>query len=368
MATAVLFASFPIPHSTFPILAFALPLLIATLLTAGLIRWAPRLGLIDHPGARKVHTRPVPRGGGLAIYAALALTECLLSLVEPDPASLYRRLLLGSVIVVLGLVDDLRPLPWQLRLGVQAVVAVVAVLVCLPLAGAAERALAVVWVVGMTNSFNMLDNMDGLSGGVAWIAAGFFALTVALRRQAGAEVPAAQALSLLMLMGALSGFLWYNAPPARIFMGDAGSTFLGFFLGLAGADAALAPGGPRWAAAVPLCVCAVACYDTATVVFLRLRQGRSPFHGDKQHLSHRLVERGLPPPTAVRLIYLLALASGAAGLLLYAVGTWAGAALAAGQLAVWWVALAVLEYFTRLRLPAPDVTESLPSEKVDKTV
>jgi UDP-GlcNAc:undecaprenyl-phosphate GlcNAc-1-phosphate transferase len=88
------------------------------------------------------------------------------------------------------------------------------------------------------------------------------------------------------------------------------------------------------------------------VVFLRLRQGRSPFHGDKQHLSHRLVERGLPPPTAVRLIYLLALASGAAGLLLYAVGTWADAALVAGQLAVWWAALAVLEYFTRPRPPA----------------
>jgi UDP-GlcNAc:undecaprenyl-phosphate GlcNAc-1-phosphate transferase len=333
-------------HSAFA--AFAVPLLISLLLTAGLIRWAPRLGLVDHPGARKVHTRPVPRGGGLAIYAALALTVCLLSLAEPAPASLYRRLLLGSVIVVLGLVDDLRPLPWQLRLGVQAVVAVVAVLVCLPPAGAAGRALAVVWVVGMTNSFNLLDNMDGLSGGAAWVAAGFFAVALAMW---GA---AADALPLLMLMGALSGFLWFNAPPARIFMGDAGSTFLGFFLGLAGAEAALAPGGPPWAAGVPLCVCAVACYDTASVVFLRLRQGRSPFHGDKQHLSHRLVERGLPPPTAVRLIYLLALASGAAGLLLYAVGTWAGAALAAGQLAAWWAALAVLEYFTRPRPPADD--------------
>lgn len=350
MATS-LFAAFPIPHFAFPILAFAVPLLVAALLSAGLIRWAPRIGLVDHPGARKVHTRSVPRGGGLAIFAALALTECLLALLSPEAAPPYRRLLLGLVVVVLGLVDDLRPLPWQLRLGVQAVVAVAAVLTCLPPAGPVGRALGVVWVVGMTNSFNMLDNMDGLSGGVAWVAAGCFAVAVVVRAGADAQVPGA-ALSLVMLMGALAGFLWFNAPPARLFMGDAGSTLLGFLLGLAGAEAALAPAGPPWAPAVPLCVCAVACYDTATVVFLRLRQGRSPFHGDKQHLSHRLVERGLPPPTAVRLIHLLALASGAAGLLLYAVASAAGAALAVGQLAAWWAALAVLEYFTRPRPPA----------------
>jgi UDP-GlcNAc:undecaprenyl-phosphate GlcNAc-1-phosphate transferase len=122
---------------------------------------------------------------------------------------------------------------------------------------------------------------------------------------------------------------------------------------------------------VPLCVCAVACYDTASVVFLRLRQGRSPFHGDKQHLSHRLVERGLPPPTAVRLIYLLALASGAAGLLLYAVGTGAGAALTVGQLAAWWAALAVLEYFTRKKPSAVSSQRSAeegpcPAEKTER--
>jgi UDP-GlcNAc:undecaprenyl-phosphate GlcNAc-1-phosphate transferase len=142
-------------------------------------------------------------------------------------------------------------------------------------------------------------------------------------------------------------------------MGDAGSTFLGFFLGLGGAEAALRPGAPPWGWAVPLCVCAVPCYDLLSVVTLRLRQGRSPFRADKQHLSHRLVERGLPSPTAVRLIHLLALAGGACGLLLYEVASWAGAALALLQLAAWWGALAVIEYFTGrqpiISSPRPDV-------------
>jgi UDP-GlcNAc:undecaprenyl-phosphate GlcNAc-1-phosphate transferase len=184
----------------------------------------------------------------------------------------------------------------------------------------------------------MLDNMDALSGGVAWIAAGFLALTSNTLAEWGPFV---------ILMGALSGFLWFNRPPARIFMGDAGSTFLGFTLGLGSVHVALREGGPPWAPAVPLCILAVPCYDLVSVVLLRLSQGRSPFHADKQHLSHRLVGRGLSGWTAVRVIYLLALASGASGLILYAVTTWTVAGLVFGQLGVWWIALAVTEFATK---------------------
>jgi UDP-GlcNAc:undecaprenyl-phosphate GlcNAc-1-phosphate transferase len=145
-------------------------------------------------------------------------------------------------------------------------------------------------------------------------------------------------------MGALSGFLWFNRPPARIFMGDAGSTFLGFTLGLGSVQVALRSQAPLWSPAVPLCILAVPCYDLLTVVLLRLSQGRSPFHADKQHLSHRLVGRGLSGWMAVRVIYLLALASGASGLILYAVTGWTAAALVVGQLGVWWIALAVMEF------------------------
>jgi UDP-GlcNAc:undecaprenyl-phosphate GlcNAc-1-phosphate transferase len=143
----------------------------------------------------------------------------------------------------------------------------------------------------------------------------------------------------LILMGALTGFLWFNRPPARIFMGDAGSTFLGFFLGLGSLRLVLDRPGPAWRWAVPLCLLAVPWYDLVTVVGLRLRQGRSPFHPDRQHLSHRLVAAGLGPASAVSAIHLLALASGVTGLLLYQENEPQGAVLAGVQFALWWAAV-----------------------------
>jgi UDP-GlcNAc:undecaprenyl-phosphate GlcNAc-1-phosphate transferase len=316
--------------------------LVSWLLTALLIRWAPRLGLVDHPTDRKVHVKTTPRGGGLAIFTGFAAAAAFL------PVNIG-QLLLFLVIVVLGLIDDLRPLPWQLRLGVQTVVVLVAALLWPAEISWPLRAVAVFWMVAMLNAFNLLDNMDALSGGVAWIASAFLALILlaqAPSASAGTTGPGASASGLwaLVLIGALSGFLWFNRPPARIFMGDAGSTFLGFFLGLSSLDVALPTSQMPWAWAVPLCVLAVPCYDTTTVVLLRLAQGRSPFHGDKQHLSHRLVARGLHSTTAVGVIYLLAVASGLSGLLLYHVSDALAAVLVVGQLVCWWGALAVIEF------------------------
>jgi UDP-GlcNAc:undecaprenyl-phosphate GlcNAc-1-phosphate transferase len=266
-------------------------------------------------------------------------------------------LLLSTAIVLLGLYDDLRPLPWQLRLAVQLALTVVAVFFCLPPTSWLFRVAAILWIAGHINAFNMLDNMDALSGGVAWIAAGFLALASWL----GPPPALADWGPFVILMGALSGFLWFNRPPARIFMGDAGSTFLGFSLGLGSAQVALREGGPSWSWAVPLCILAVPCYDLLSVVLLRLSQGRSPFYADKQHLSHRLVRRGLSSPTAVRVIYLLALASGASGLILYAVANGQTAALVCCQLAAWWIALAVIEFghwLSAIGIPPEQPTDS----------
>ena len=318
---------------------FAWPLAISWLLTALLIRLAPRLGLVDHPDARKVHTQPTPRGGGLAIFAAVVLV----AFFHFPVSILIYPFILAAVIVLLGLLDDLRPLPWQLRLTVQFAVAVLAVFVVLPPASWLARGVAVLWIAMLINAFNMLDNMDALSGGVAWIAAGFLAAAWWL----GAPPASADWGVLVVLMGALSGFLWFNRPPARIFMGDAGSTFLGFTLGVASVRLAWREDGPAWSWLAPVCILAVPCYDLVSVVLLRLSQGRSPFHADKQHLSHRLTDRGLSKWTAVRVIYLLALASGASGLILYAVTDWLAAGLVAGQLIVWWAALAVTEFAAR---------------------
>jgi UDP-GlcNAc:undecaprenyl-phosphate GlcNAc-1-phosphate transferase len=316
---------------------FAGPLVLSALLTALLIRLAPLLRLVDHPSERKFHTQPTPHGGGIAIFTATTAFLVLL------PLSLGQWLLAAGIFL-LGLLDDLRPLPWSLRLVVQLVLAVLAVLFCLPPGSWLFRAAAVLWIAGMVNAFNMLDNMDALSAGVAWIAAGFLALV------AWVSGPGLAAWGpFIVLMGVLSGFLWFNRPPARIFMGDAGSTFLGFVLGLGSLQVTGRAGEPSWWWLVPPCLLAVPCYDMLVVVLLRLSQGRSPFQGDKQHLSHRLVCRGLSEGRAVGAIYLLALASGTSGVILYSVHTWAMAGFVVAQLALWWLALAILEFATKER-------------------
>jgi UDP-GlcNAc:undecaprenyl-phosphate GlcNAc-1-phosphate transferase len=327
----------PLLHPLFP---FFLPLAVSGLLTVLLLRVAPRLGLVDHPNGRKFHRQPTPKGGGLAIYAAVALAVILLP--AGRSGGMLPLLGVGFGIVLLGLLDDLRPLPWQFRLGVQTAAAVVVVVGAPDAMGWLPRVAAVFWIVGLVNAFNMLDNMDALSGGVAWIAAAVFAVAAALR--AGDGQPA---VPYLVLMGALAGFLWFNRPPARIFMGDAGSTFLGFFLSVRSLEEGLFKAvTPTWA--LPLCVLAVPWYDLASVVLLRCWQGRSPFHADKQHLSHRLVDLGLSSTAAVRVIYLLALASGLSGLLVAQVE--AGHGMLVGlQLICWWTAIAAIEYLSRFR-------------------
>jgi UDP-GlcNAc:undecaprenyl-phosphate GlcNAc-1-phosphate transferase len=348
---------FPVPL----LLSCGGSLFISWLLTGLLIRGAPRLGLVDHPDPRKVHTRITPKGGGLAVYTGVALGAFLL----PSGWSGGLAIIMGTGagIVVLGLADDLRPLPWQSRLLVQAAAAVAIVIVLPCNGGWFGRAAAVVWIVGLTNAFNMLDNMDALSGGVAWIVAGVLGL-LWLARSSGRREPDAPAPHgpMLLLMGSLSGFLWFNRPPARIFLGDAGSTFVGFFLGVyslvicgavAGSgDPAATVGDPvtiarTWAVAVS--VLAVPWYDLISVVTIRLCQGRSPFHADKQHLSHRLVELGLNSPAAVGVIYLLTLASGVGGVLLYGVQDTTSGVLLGCQMLCWWAAIAAIELGTRPR-------------------
>jgi UDP-GlcNAc:undecaprenyl-phosphate GlcNAc-1-phosphate transferase len=277
----------------------------------------------------------------MAIYLALVVAQWLC------PISLPNNLVIlgvGLLVAGVGLADDLRPLAWQVRLGVQTAAAIIAIVWLKGSDSSTAPALwlpwplAVFWIVGLTNAFNMLDNMDALSAGVAWIAAGMFGIALAVRPR----TPAAELVPYLMFMGALAGFLWFNFPPARIFMGDVGSTFLGFFLGVRSlADGFAEPALPStWV--LPVAVLAVPWYDLTTVVCIRLWQGRSPFHADKQHLSHRLVQLGLSSPVAVGVIYLLA-ASAAVGGLLVAHRWDAGALITCGLIAGILAVLVVIE-------------------------
>jgi UDP-GlcNAc:undecaprenyl-phosphate GlcNAc-1-phosphate transferase len=321
---------------------FLLPFAISFVITGLMVRLAPFLKLVDIPSPRKVHTRPIPKGGGLAIFAGWMFTLSAVHYRSDwrfDRSDLAVLSTAGLMIFVLGLVDDIRPLPWQLRLGVQFIAAVWAVNIGRIPSG--TWTLAVIWIVGLTNAFNMLDNMDALSGGVALIVAGFFAaFTSGL-------------FPFLMLMGALLGFLWFNYPPARIFMGDAGSTFLGFAFGTSSLRLGITVSeetitwesiSASWA--LILCFLTIPWYDLVSVVTIRLSQGRSPFHGDKQHLSHRLVALGLSPPLAVGTICYLALVVGLGGVAirrrLNTESYWLWVYVAGC-----WLALASFDYLTR---------------------
>jgi UDP-GlcNAc:undecaprenyl-phosphate/decaprenyl-phosphate GlcNAc-1-phosphate transferase len=180
---------------------------------------------------------------------------------------------------------------------------------------------SVLWIVALVNSFNMLDNMDGLSGGVAAIAAATLAAVLLTMPDPQTSAPQLFVAGfLLVLVGALLGFLAHNRPPAKLFMGDAGSYFIGFCVAVATIMATFTGGDlPRHSILVPLCVMAVPFYDMLTVILIRLRQGRSPFEADKNHFSHRLVDLGMTKVQAVLTIYLMTATCGLGALLLHQV-------------------------------------------------
>lgn len=317
-------------------------------------RLGPAWGMIDSPGHRKVHSKPMPTCGGLGVWLGIVLPftigQILLFavmsgnapfLVERLPEEVMKHLpgiehqtpklwmLLGggTVLMVLGLIDDLRGLNWKLRIGVQTAVALALVLCGWQLEVFIDAPwftvpLSVIWIVGLINSFNMLDNMDGLSAGVAAIAAAMLATVMLIAPDPTTNQPQLFVAGfLLVLVGALLGFLWHNRPPARIFMGDAGSYLIGYFIAMATLTASFAgyEDVPPHAILAPLCVLAVPIYDTTTVIAIRLRQGRSPFEGDKSHFSHRLVELGMTKTQAVGTIYLTTGTCGLGALLLHQV-------------------------------------------------
>ncbi len=346
------------------VLTSAVPAVLISWLVGLLLRQlAPRWGLVDRPGPRKVHTQSVPFGGGIAIWAGVVIPlalgnlllwrwntlhreapsgsldlsalgawgERLAAFVEPhlpglvqQSADLWFLLMAGTVLMFLGLVDDVRKLDWRFRLAIELIVAgavvygrgwALTIFLDWPLV---TNALSVLWIVWLVNSFNMLDNMDGLSGGVAAIAAAMLALVLLRVSEASSQQPKLFVAGFLfVLVGALVGFLLHNWPPARLFMGDAGAYFIGFCVAVMTILATFSGNGlPRHAILAPLCVLAVPFYDTLSVICIRLRAGRSVFEGDTNHLSHRLVALGLTKTGAVLTIYLLTAACGLGALLL----------------------------------------------------
>ncbi|MDZ4781055.1 MAG: MraY family glycosyltransferase [Planctomycetia bacterium] len=372
----------------------ALALVLGAILPSALISWAFALvvrrkaadwGWLDQPGHRKVHTSPVPLGGGVAIWLGVvgtfavgqlalwaarqwgppqALLEfggfaAIWELAAPHLNGLAQQswrlwLLLGAgtVLMALGLLDDRKQLDWRIRILVELVVATFIVwhgwrLTLFLDWPAFTFVLSVLWIVGLINSFNFLDNMDGLSGGVAAIAASILAAVLLVAPDPRTNQPQLFIAGfLLVLIGALLGFLLHNRSPARIFMGDAGAYFIGFSIATATIMATFAVRDKPHAILAPLCVLAVPIYDTLTVIAIRLRAGKSPFEGDKNHFSHRLVDLGMTKPQAVLTIYLTTATCGLGAFLLHQVNA-AGAVIVVLLIACVLAIIAILEITAR---------------------
>ncbi len=340
-------------------------------------RWGPRFGWVDQPGHRKVHAEPMPTGGGVAIWIgvvgplaagqlvlalliALGMKETLAGWLPESVAvhldglwvqsqRLWMLLAGGTVLMILGLIDDRRGIDWKIRLGVQTLVAMgivafgwrASLFLDVPLVA---EVVSVLWIVGLVNSFNMLDNMDGLSAGVAAICGSLLAAVMFLAPDPVTQQPQLFVGGfLLVFVGAVLGFLGHNFPPAKMFMGDGGSYFLGYLMATTTLSATFAGYDvPRQTIFVPVVILAVPLYDTVTVLAIRLRQGRSPFEGDKSHYSHRLVELGFTKKQAVMIIYLTTTACGLGALLLYEVPLY-GAVLIFLQVLLLLILVGILE-------------------------
>lgn len=349
---------------------FALALALSLALTPLARSIAGRANMLDLPGGRKPHQRPIPLFGGAAIFAATAgalllnaalvflaahcagfssLVPASLAAYLPGARAVFPRLsailLGGFTIFCIGLWDDATDLKPRIKLLGQIMVAIG--LVCLDVRATVfipnyflSAAVTIVWIVAIVNAFNLLDNMDGLCAGVALVASSVFLGISTFRGQYFISV------MLLVFAGSLLGFLRYNFNPATIFMGDAGSMFIGYFVAVMtimqtyyGPD-----DGGSLAVFMPLVILAVPLYDTLSVIAIRVSHGESIFKADRRHFSHRLVALGMSQRGAVCFIYLVTLATGLSALLLPRVG-WGGGMIVFAQTMLIVSVIAVLEYF-----------------------
>ena len=308
-------------------------------------RWCLRTGLMDAPGQRKIHSEPVPLAGGLAVATGLLLptlfaaiflwaaggphrfqleapglhTTVMLPPMDGNTEFLLRHglnrraielggILLGAIgMLALGWLDDqreLRPAPkfiGQFLVALLVAASGARITLFVPSVWF-HYAVTILWILTVVNAFNFMDNMNGLCAGLGAIGAWYFATVAAAAGQY------LVALIAFLTLGALLGFLPYNFPRARAFLGDAGSHLVGYLL----AVLAILPHfytirhPRRWAVIIPLLVLAVPLLDLVWVVILRWRKGQPFYVGDNNHLSHRLVRAGLTRTQAVILIWLAA--------------------------------------------------------------
>ncbi|MBQ9487054.1 MAG: undecaprenyl/decaprenyl-phosphate alpha-N-acetylglucosaminyl 1-phosphate transferase [Selenomonadaceae bacterium] len=297
------------------ILAFLVAMAMALIVTPPVIRFALKTGAVDLPNERKVHKVPIPRIGGLGIYIAFMVALCFSIFVSNlDAVSLHEvagLTLGGTLIVALGLIDDYKNLPAKVKLMGQIFAAAVLVLgfdvridfITDPLGDYIYLEwiaipATIFWLVGLTNTINLIDGLDGLAAGVAAIAS-ITILLVAMKQNFFLVTILTAALA-----GASAGFLFYNSNPAKIFMGDTGSMFLGFML--AGTSViGTVKSTATIALIVPILALGLPILDTTFAILRRYFGGKPIFQPDKGHLHHRLLKLGFTQRQAVLLMYII---------------------------------------------------------------
>ena len=289
---------------------------LALVVTPIVIRVARRIKAFDRPGVRTVHTKPIPRIGGVAIFfAAMCLIICA-TFLDNEVGAAFRavRVQVGTLlcavtlIFLIGLVDDLRGLPARVKLLAEVVAAVMLCYVGVRISaleitdgvvlrfGWLAYPLTLLWIVGITNAVNLSDGLDGLAAGVSAVACAVIAL-FAVHNQS-----IVMAVFMLALLGGLSGFLFYNFSPARIFMGDCGSLFVGFTIASASVMC-LTKSCAIVGLALPVLALGIPIFDTFFAILRRFAERRSLFAPDRRHFHHRLIDLGLKQRHAVLAIY-----------------------------------------------------------------
>lgn len=296
------------------VVTFLIAWLCADLMVPVVRRFAYAVGKVDKPGTRKIHKDPIPRMGGIAICTGCFLSLLGIEYLHPGyfsmlPAEWKGVLLGGALIFIVGLLDDLYDLKPKVKLAGQIGAASVAfwlgvkiTFISYPFGGMIlfpewlSFVLTVGWLVAITNTINLIDGLDGLAGGVSTIA-GLTLFMLALERGQGLS-----ALVAIALVGATLGFLRYNFNPAKIFMGDCGSLFLGFMLGALSITGAMKVAATV-AVFLPILILGIPIFDTTFAIVRRLLARKPIFQADKGHLHHRLLNIGLSQRRAVLLIY-----------------------------------------------------------------
>ncbi|MFH1612431.1 MAG: MraY family glycosyltransferase [bacterium] len=287
--------------------------------------------ILDAPGERKVHKNPIPLLGGFGIFFSLIFVISLhfflffkfkqfFSFFNFNFENVMSRLIIifigAFIIFIIGILDDIKKISFQIRFIIQILVAIIIVFSGIRVNFFASSILGdiitIFWIVGIINAFNLLDNMDGITSGVAFISSIFFFII---------SIKTGQYLVPLLIAtfaGSVLGFLRFNFPPAKIFMGDAGSLLLGYFLAIISIMNLYTRNFSEnfLALLVPIFILAVPLFDTFSVIFIRIKNRKPIYVGDMNHFPHKLARLGFSPCQVAIFVYIVTFLTGCISLLL----------------------------------------------------